>query len=69
MLERLKTVLQVIYLVFNEGYLSARADSTLRQDLSEEAIRLAELLNALLPEPQPEATPEAAAASVAAAIA
>ncbi len=55
LLERLKAVLQVIYLVFNEGYLSARADSTLRQDLSEEAIRLAELLNALLPEPQPEA--------------
>lgn len=55
LLERLKAVLQVIYLVFNEGYLSARADSTLRQDLSEEAIRLAELLNALLPVPQPEA--------------
>lgn len=55
LLTRLQVVLQVIYLVFNEGYLSASADSPLRHDLSEEAIRLAELLNTLLPDPQPEA--------------
>lgn len=55
LLSRLESVLQVIYLVFNEGYLSASADQPLRHDLGDEAIRLAELLNVLLPEPQPEA--------------
>lgn len=55
LLERLQSVLQVIYLVFNEGYLSSSADETVRHDLGDEAIRLAELLNQLLPEPQPEA--------------
>ena len=52
--ERLQSVLQVIYLVFNEGYLASTAEQTLRHDLSEEAIRLAELVLALLPEPEPE---------------
>ena len=55
LLARLQSVLQVIYLVFNEGYLSASAEETVRHDLGDEAIRLAELLNQLLPEPQPEA--------------
>lgn len=50
--ERLDSVLQVIYLVFNEGYApSAGADLT-RQALSGEAIRLGRLLVALLPEPE-----------------
>lgn len=52
--DRLQSVLQVIYLVFNEGYLAAGGEQALRHDLSEEAIRLAELVLALLPEPDPE---------------
>ncbi|HWA57950.1 MAG TPA: DUF6596 domain-containing protein, partial [Gemmatimonadales bacterium] len=52
--ERLDAVLQVIYLVFNEGY-SASAGATLtRTDLSAEAIRLGRLLLELLPEPEAE---------------
>ncbi|WP_300525765.1 RNA polymerase sigma factor [Alcanivorax sp.] len=53
--ERLQSVLQVIYLVFNEGYLASSGEQLLRHDLSEEAIRLAELVLALLPRPEPEA--------------
>jgi RNA polymerase sigma-70 factor, ECF subfamily len=50
--ERLASVLRVIYLVFNEGYLASSGDSLTRQDLSGEAIRLARLLVELLPEPE-----------------
>ncbi|MGJ3255897.1 MAG: RNA polymerase sigma factor [Alcanivorax sp.] len=53
--ERLQSVLQVIYLVFNEGYLASAGEQWLRHDLSEEAIRLAELVLALLPRSEPEA--------------
>lgn len=48
--ERLEAVLQVIYLVFNEGYAASSGDSLTRPDLSEEAIRLGRLLVELLPE-------------------
>ena len=48
--ERLHTVLQVIYLVFNEGYSASSGDSVTRIDLSDEAIRLGRLLLELLPE-------------------
>ena len=48
--ERLGTVLQVIYLVFNEGYSASSGDSVTRADLSGEAIRLGRLLLQLLPE-------------------
>lgn len=48
--DRLHTVLQVIYLVFNEGYSASSGDSVTRVDLSEEAIRLGRLLLELLPE-------------------
>jgi len=48
--ERLQTVLQVIYLVFNEGYSASTGDSVTRVDLSDEAIRLGRLLLDLLPE-------------------
>jgi RNA polymerase sigma-70 factor (ECF subfamily) len=49
---RLDSVLQVVYLIFTEGY-SASAGATLtRTDLSEEAIRLGRLLLELLPEPE-----------------
>jgi RNA polymerase sigma-70 factor (ECF subfamily) len=47
---RLETVLRVIYLVFNEGYAASAGASLTRHDLSAEAIRLARLLVALLPE-------------------
>jgi RNA polymerase sigma-70 factor (ECF subfamily) len=48
--ERLDTVLQVIYLVFNEGYYASTGESLTRPDLSGEAVRLARLLVELLPE-------------------
>ena len=50
--ERLDTVLQVVYLVFNEGYSASSGGSLTRSDLSGEAIRLGRLLVELLPEPE-----------------
>ena len=50
--ERLDAVLQVVYLVFNEGYSASTGDSLTRADLSAEAIRLGRLLVELLPEPE-----------------
>lgn len=50
--ERLDTVLQVVYLVFNEGYFASAGAALTRPDLSGEAIRLARLLYELLPEPE-----------------
>jgi RNA polymerase sigma-70 factor (ECF subfamily) len=50
--ERLDTVLQVIYLVFNEGYSASSGASLTRPDLSGEAIRLGRLLVELMPEPE-----------------
>ena len=49
---RLDSVLRVIYLVFNEGYLASRGESATRADLSGEAIRLGRLVVELLPEPE-----------------
>ncbi len=49
---RLDSVLHVIYLVFNEGYLTSSGASLTRADLSGEAIRLGRLLLELLPEPE-----------------
>ena len=49
---RLDSVLHVIYLVFNEGYLASSGASLTREDLSAEAIRLGRLLVELLPEPE-----------------
>tara|TARA_R110000868_G_scaffold472_3_gene3581 strand:+ start:467 stop:1711 length:1245 start_codon:yes stop_codon:yes gene_type:complete len=48
--ERLDAVLSVIYLVFNEGYSASSGDALLRAELSKEAIRLARLVQALLPD-------------------
>ncbi len=48
--ERLETVLQVIYLVFNEGYAAATGPSLTRANLCAEAIRLGEVLMDLLPD-------------------
>jgi RNA polymerase sigma-70 factor (ECF subfamily) len=50
--DRLDSVLRVIYLVFNEGYLASSGDTLTRHDLSGEAIRLGRLLVELLPEPE-----------------
>lgn len=50
--ERLDTVLQVIYLVFNEGYSASFGETLTRSELSAEAIRLARLLQELLPDPE-----------------
>jgi RNA polymerase sigma-70 factor (ECF subfamily) len=48
---RVSGVLAVLYLVFNEGYLASGPDSDpVRHDLTAEAIRLARLLRALMPE-------------------
>ncbi len=54
--ERLASVLAVIYLVFNEGYLSASGAGPIRGELCNEAIRLARLVSDLLPrETEPRA--------------
>ncbi len=45
-------MLQVIYLVFNEGYAASSGASLTRTDLSEEAIRMGRLVMELLPEPE-----------------
>jgi RNA polymerase sigma-70 factor (ECF subfamily) len=50
--ERLDSVLQVVYLVFNEGYAASSGESLTRTDLTDEAIRLGRLLVELLPEPE-----------------
>jgi RNA polymerase sigma-70 factor (ECF subfamily) len=48
--ERLEAVLQVVYLVFNEGYSASSGESLTRPDLSGEGLRLGRLLAELLPE-------------------
>ncbi|MBX3611553.1 MAG: sigma-70 family RNA polymerase sigma factor [Hydrogenophaga sp.] len=53
MTERLGSVLEVIYLVFNEGYTATRGDDWMRPALCDEALRLARLLVGLMPE-EPE---------------
>ncbi|MGC5168812.1 RNA polymerase sigma factor [Luteimicrobium sp. DT211] len=52
--DRLRSVLDVLYLVFNEGYRGSAGDALVRDDLCAEAIRLARLLVALMPD-EPEA--------------
>lgn len=51
--ERLSSVLQVIYLVFNEGYGASSGDELIRRDLTSEAIRLGRVLVDLMPD-EPE---------------
>ena len=48
--ERLRSVLAVLYLVFNEGYAASAGSALVRDDLCEEAIRLAKLLAVLMPD-------------------
>ncbi|HEY8718699.1 RNA polymerase sigma factor [Pengzhenrongella sp.] len=48
--DRLRVVLQVLYLVFNEGYAASSGPQMQRADLTAEAIRLTRLLHRLVPE-------------------
>ncbi len=52
--DRLEAVLRVVYLVFNEAYLSHKPGGPIRVDLADEAIRLGRLLIELMPD-EPEA--------------
>ena len=52
--DRLRSVLAVVYLIFNEGYSASSGDRFSRPELSQEAIRLGRLLAALMPD-EPEA--------------
>jgi RNA polymerase sigma factor (sigma-70 family) len=51
--ERLPSVLEVIYLVFNEGYAASAGEEWVRRDLCQEALRLGRILAALVPD-EPE---------------
>ena len=48
--DRLRPVLAVVYLVFNEGYLASEGEGLTRVEMCEEAIRLARLLVELMPD-------------------
>jgi len=52
--QRLSTVLEVVYLIFNEGYTAARGEDWLRPELCNEALRMARVLTAIAPH-EPEA--------------
>lgn len=52
--DRLRAVLHVLYLMFNEGYTTSSGDALQRPDLTAEALRLTRLLYRLLPD-EPEA--------------
>src|SRR5262249_45098791 len=47
--ERLASVLEVIYLIFNEGYSATAGDNWMRPDLCEDALRLGRILAELVP--------------------
>jgi predicted RNA polymerase sigma factor len=48
--EAVRTVLRVLYLIFNEGYASSTGPDLQRVDLSDEAIRLTRMVHRLLPD-------------------
>jgi len=47
--DRLRGVLRVVYLIFNEGYVATEGDRLVREELCAEAIRLGDLLCVLMP--------------------
>lgn len=47
---RLRSVLAVLYLVFSEGYTASGGDRLMREELCDEAVRLARVLHSLLPD-------------------
>jgi RNA polymerase sigma factor (sigma-70 family) len=49
-MNRLRVVLQVLYLIFNEGYTASSGDQLHRPDLTREAIRLTRAVHRLLPD-------------------
>ena len=48
--DRLRSVLAVVYLIFNEGHIATSGDALIRRELCEEAIRLARLLLEVMPD-------------------
>jgi RNA polymerase sigma-70 factor (ECF subfamily) len=48
--DRLRGVLRVVYLIFNEGYVATEGDRLVREELCAEAIRLGELLTQVIPD-------------------
>ncbi len=51
--DRLRSVLRVLYLIFNEAYLASAGDDPIRVELADEAIRLGSVLRNLMPD-EPE---------------
>src|SRR5262249_59262921 len=47
--ERLASVLEVVYLIFNEGYTASRGDDWMRPQLCQEALRLGRVLVSIAP--------------------
>jgi RNA polymerase sigma-70 factor (ECF subfamily) len=48
--DRLRGVLRVVYLIFNEGYAATEGDRLVREELCDEALRLGDLLLLLMPD-------------------
>jgi RNA polymerase sigma-70 factor, ECF subfamily len=53
--DRLRSVLAIVYLIFNEGYAASSGERLVREDLCAEAIRLGRLVAELMPD-EPEVT-------------